>query len=105
MGEDGHTAGWLPTSNEAKFVKLYESKNPVVFYEVDESDSNNPHKQRLTISTDTIPLMDQIIIYTKGNSKKAALAHFIKLDAPINQTPALVLYNNPNQIIVLTDQS
>jgi len=105
LGEDGHTAGWLPTNNEAKFVKLYESKNPVVFYEVNESDSNNPHKQRLTISTSTVPKMDQIIIYTKGSSKKAALEHFIKRDTPINQTPALALYQNPNPIIVLTDQT
>ncbi len=103
LGEDGHTAGWLPTQTNEKFQNLYESTHPLVYYEVDPTDSSNPYLKRVTISTTLIPQFDQIIVYTKGASKKAAIEHLMKQDTPIHQTPAIALYQASSPPLILTD--
>jgi 6-phosphogluconolactonase/glucosamine-6-phosphate isomerase/deaminase len=104
LGEDGHTAGWLPTQTEEKFFTIYKSSEPVVYYEIDPADSANPFLQRLTISTTVVPKIDQVIVYTKGSSKKTALRHLMLSDTPLHQTPALALYQTSRPTMIITDQ-
>lgn len=105
LGDDGHTAGWLPTHSDERFQTLYASSQPVVYYEVDPQDSNNPYHRRLTISTSILAKINQVIIYTKGTNKKAAIQHFIAQDTPVHRTPALAVYASPTVPILITDQT
>lgn len=104
LGTDGHTAGWLPTANDQRFQELYAASNPLVYYEVNAADSDNPHRQRFTLSISMLPKIDQAIFYVQGAAKKAAIHHLIEHDMPLHQTPASILYRSKSLPIILSDQ-
>ena len=103
IGEDGHTAGWLPTQTSERFQHLFEKSEPLVTYDVDEHDSRNAHRARITLSTHYIKKINQVIIYATGEKKHMALDQFIANINSFHQVPALVLYNSQNPVILLTD--
>ncbi len=104
IGEDGHTAGLLPTATAEKFSAMYDVPAYVVYYEVDEQDSKNPHQQRLTISLRAIRESHQVVVYAMGANKKIALQQFMANDQLLHQLPAQALNTSQNPVIILTDQ-
>jgi len=103
IGEDGHTAGWLPTQSQEKFHDLYEQPVSLISYDVDAKDSKNSHRARITLSSLYMKKITQIIIYVTGEKKYSALERFIENKEPLHQVPALVLYESVNPVILLTD--
>jgi len=104
LGDDGHTAGLLPTTNQVIIDIVFAASTPVVNYEL-ASDSHNPHRHRLTATPHLIRQADQIFVYAVGEKKKTALSRFLANNEPLNQCPALALLESKNQVVLLTDQS
>src|SRR5579859_3311739 len=104
LGEDGHTAGWLPTQTLAEFQQLYNQQQAVVYYEVNPQNSDNPFVQRLTTSLSVLQFADQVVMYIKGPSKKMVLQKLVAGMPPANELPASVLLQSSQPIEILTDQ-
>lgn len=104
VGDDGHTLGWLPTQTEEKFHQLYDSANYVTYYEVDPADSDNPFGQRITCTARAIKEANTVVVFAKGDKKKAALLRIKEGGSPIHTTPALGLKMVKDKVVVLTDQ-
>lgn len=104
MGADGHSAGWLPTQTVDKFEQLYKKKQLVTYYQVDPVDSDNPYRERLTITLGAVAKVDQVILTASGAEKRPALEKLVAQGGDPHQLPALTLYKAKNQTIILTDQ-
>lgn len=104
IGDDGHTAGWLPTQTLAKFTQLYDGDRYVSYYEVDPEDSNNPFTYRLTTTVHALHQATQVIVFAKGQGKLAALEKVISGVSPLNDTPAIALRQGKSPLIICTDQ-
>lgn len=104
MGEDGHTAGILPTKDHSPNKELLtESQANVVFYIVNTADSNNPYKQRLTTTSYFFTKIDKVFVYATGEKKQSALETFIAGTEPIHICPAIALRYSKATVEVLTD--
>lgn len=76
VGADFHTAGILPHAYE-KSAQFYD--NFVVGYNVDEiSDSDNPHRERITLTFKAIEKMGEVWLYAAGTAKQPVLAEIEK---------------------------
>jgi len=104
LGEDGHTAGWLPTQTLSEFQQLYNQQQAVVYYEVNPQNSDNPFVQRLTMSLSVLEFADQVVMYAKGANKKVVLQKLVAGMPPANELPASVLLQSSQPIEILTDQ-
>jgi len=104
MGEDGHTAGWLPTRELETFTQLYDKPEFVTYFEVDPLDSNNPFRHRITTTLKSIELATEIVLFAVGANKKAAITAFQANDQPVNQLPVLALYRAQVKPVLFTDQ-
>lgn len=103
LGDDAHTAGLLPTNDEETIERVYHSSQAVVYYELP-SDTDNPFRLRLTITPSFLAATDRVIVYAKGDKKRAALRRFVTTTEPIQKCPALALRAARDEIVVLTDQ-
>lgn len=103
VGDDGHTAGLLPTKNSLIIQEIFESKNDIEYYELSD-DIINHFRQRLTATPELIKKADQIIVYATGEKKKTALERFKANNESISDCPCLALFNSKSPVVILTDQ-
>lgn len=101
MGDDGHSAGWLPTQTKEKFTAKYEGNvdDYIVSYTVDGQDSNNPHHKRITISLRVSNEVDEIILFITGQNKADALKKYIESSFQEYQLPVMK-WNNCHPVII-----
>jgi 6-phosphogluconolactonase/glucosamine-6-phosphate isomerase/deaminase len=105
VGEDGHTAGLLPTHSAEKFTEIYDKPEYVTYYDVDPLDSTNPFRQRFTITTQALKTADTVIVFANGETKHDALQRVKTGAGEFYQTPALALSLAKNPVVVFTDQN
>lgn len=104
MGDDAHTAGLLPTSDDQTIAQLYDSAQLVAYYEVPE-DVPNPYRQRLTSTPKLIERVHQVIAYAVGEKKRAAIGRLVAGIEEIAHCPVLALRHSQSDVIFFTDQS
>ena len=103
MGDDGHTAGILPMQSGPGFMQMFNGEELVTFYEVQEQDSANPFRQRITITLPMIREADLVMLYATGEKKRAALAELLQEKLLNPKFPVSVLQERQKPTIVLTD--
>ncbi len=109
IGGDGHTAGWLPRAKRADFEEVVFATQSVVSYKLSASETDNPHRQRLTTTLGFLSSMRErveVLAYAAGESKDRALRDFIRTESleDISQLPARGLYALDPQLTLLTDR-
>lgn len=102
LGDDAHSAGLLPTKDTNIIKRVYQSKQPIVYYEL-AKDTDNPYRYRLTTTPSFLAQAQQIIVYATGSKKRNALARLLAGTETIHNCPALVLRNSNKPLLVLTD--
>lgn len=100
MGSDGHTAGMLP--NTSQEFEIFHHDRYLVGYTISPS-SDNPHKERLTISMHALSFVDTVYLFATGKEKEPALKNFIAKNKPLHELPVLTLYLSQQPIQLLTD--
>ena len=92
IGEDGHTAGILPYSNQQrKFQRLFEHKQKwIVAYSVPKA--ANKYTRRMTV---TFPFLreqaDCSIVYATGKDKRRAIRKTLAKSGSLEATPSRVI--------------
>ncbi len=109
IGGGGHTAGWLPRGQKSDFEDVAFATEAVVGYELGSSETDNPHRQRLTTTLGFLSSMQEkvsVVVYAAGESKERALRDFIRTESleDISQLPARGLYVLDPQLTLLTDR-
>ncbi len=104
IGSDGHTAGILPTRDEKTMERVFGSTNLIEYYELP-ADTNNPHRKRITATSELIARTDQVVVYAVGDEKREVLSEFVNRGKSVEEFPALLLHKSKFPVVILTDQS
>lgn len=102
IGEDGHTAGIIPTQDPNIIEHILYSENTVEYYQLPD-DATNPFRFRLTTTPLFFSQVDHIIAYSTGEKKKTALTAFVTAQDPTVTLPSSYLRTSKNPVILLTD--
>jgi len=103
LGDDGHTAGLLPTHHKLTLNKVFESTQVVEYYQLPD-DTVNPYRYRVTATPALLPHADLVILYAVGDKKHSPLQRLVQREGTLSQLPALALLSS-QELIVITDQS
>lgn len=103
IGGDGHTAGILPTSSEVLFENRFSAPTPVVYYEVQPSETTNQFRQRITVTPDFIRSADEVVIYGRGPEKEPILQRLLSGKEQIYSFPAQLLTEMGEKATLYTD--
>lgn len=103
LGTDGHTAGILPSSSEQLFNSRFADEKLLVYYETISDETQNPHRQRFTISPSCILKADEVIVYAAGAEKRPIIDQLVHTSAPIHTFPAGILRAISDKVTIYTD--
>jgi 6-phosphogluconolactonase/glucosamine-6-phosphate isomerase/deaminase len=109
IGDDGHAFGWLPTQTAEKFTSLFDASPSQIIsrYTVDPADSDNPHRERLTLTLATVRRAHQVIAYSVGAGKHPVLKKLLQLSEispnSFHTLPATALTLAQNPPLLLSD--
>jgi 6-phosphogluconolactonase/glucosamine-6-phosphate isomerase/deaminase len=102
IGDDGHTAGLLPTHDQTIINTVFNSTQLVSYYQLP-ADTANPHRRRLTATPYLISQAKQVIVYAVGVKKIPAITTFNKCQVEVSVCPAISLYASHQPVIILSD--
>lgn len=103
LGDDGHTAGLLPTHDESTLSNVFNSQQYVAYYQLPD-DAVNPYRYRVTATPALLPHANQVVLYAVGAKKNKPLQQLLQRTGKLAELPALTLLD-AHEVIVLTDQT
>jgi 6-phosphogluconolactonase/glucosamine-6-phosphate isomerase/deaminase len=102
IGEDGHTAGLLPTKDPKTIKNVFESKKLVEYYELP-SDAKNLFRERITATPHLVKFAEQVFIYAPGENKVTAIKRFHEKKESIYDCPSIALHLSKHKPIIFSD--
>lgn len=103
LGDDGHTAGLLPTKDPGTIQSVFHSPNFVEYYQLPK-DAANSFRERITCTPHLMTKLEKVVVYANGAKKRVALENLVTGKLSISECPAVALRNSRSSVVVLTDQ-